>query len=209
MRYIFPRQFGLHNVFTSMVDSRETAMPFKDYTLRENDIHKSMCIALGAKVTDRAEVDRWKTRAPKRLRGHVFALVQKLRILNQRCSYVELLRHYCPVEVLRFFVYCVTLHLINSNRVYLCPQGRGGGTTHFSQTKTYVRLSQPSATRVAGLAHETNLQFNRRLAQTCHVPQRMFRHFVAPSFPESSRKDAGVTIITGASSCIGSTNSST
>ena len=28
------------------------------------------------------------------------ALVTKLRKLHKKCSYVELLRHYCPVEVL-------------------------------------------------------------------------------------------------------------
>jgi telomerase reverse transcriptase len=110
MRYIFPRQFGLHNVFTSKVDSRETAMPFKDYTLREKDIHNSMCTALGDKVTDGEETARWKMRTPKRLRGHVFALIQKLRILNQRCSYMEFLRHFCPVEVPQFSVDCVKVH---------------------------------------------------------------------------------------------------
>ncbi|KAF2259198.1 hypothetical protein CC78DRAFT_525270, partial [Lojkania enalia] len=42
MRYIFPRQFGLHNVFISQVDSRETSMQFKDYTLREREIQQTM-----------------------------------------------------------------------------------------------------------------------------------------------------------------------
>ena len=37
MKYIFPRQFGLHNVFTSPVDLRETVQPFKDYTLGTRD----------------------------------------------------------------------------------------------------------------------------------------------------------------------------
>ena len=99
MRYIFPRQYGLHNVFTSKVDPRETAMPLKDYTLREKEIHQSMCRDLGDKVNELDEVAKWKLRMPKRLRGDVAALVNKLRVLNQRCSYVELLRHYCPVEV--------------------------------------------------------------------------------------------------------------
>jgi telomerase reverse transcriptase len=99
MQYMFPRQFGLHNVFTSKVDPRETAMPFKDYTLREKDIHSSMCRELGGKATNAQAIDKWKLRIPKRLRGDVFALVRKLRTLNQRCSYMELLRHYCPVEV--------------------------------------------------------------------------------------------------------------
>ena len=100
MRYIFPCQFGLHNVFTSKVNPRECAMPFKDYTLREEDIHSSMCRELGDKATDAQEIAKWKQRLPKRLRGDVVKLIEKLRILNHRCSYTELLRHYCPVEVL-------------------------------------------------------------------------------------------------------------
>lgn len=99
MRYIFPRQFGLHNVFTSKVDARESAMPFKDYTLREKDIHTSMCRQLGDKATDAGQVAKWKLRVPRRLRDNVMKLIEKLRILNQRCSYTELLRHYCHIEV--------------------------------------------------------------------------------------------------------------
>ncbi|KAI1518837.1 telomerase reverse transcriptase [Pyrenophora tritici-repentis] len=98
MRYIFPRQFGLHNVFTSKVDFRETAMPFKDYTLREKEIHSTMCRELGKNATNPEHVARWKLRTPKRLRGDVMTLVEKLRVLNQRCSYMEMLRHYCPID---------------------------------------------------------------------------------------------------------------
>ncbi len=99
IKYMFPRQYGLHNVFTSKTDQRETAMPFKDYTLREKEIHQSMCRELGDKVHDAGQVARWKLRVPKRLRGEPVHLIEKLRILNQRCSYTEMLRHYCPVEV--------------------------------------------------------------------------------------------------------------
>lgn len=99
LRYIFPRQFGLHNVFTSTVDYGESAMPFKDYTLREQEIHHSMCRALGEKSTEPDAVDKWRRHVPKRLRGTTMELVEKMRILNKRCSYIELLRHYCPIEV--------------------------------------------------------------------------------------------------------------
>lgn len=74
-------------------------MPFKDYTLREKEIHTSMCRALGNRATNVTEMDKWKAHIPKRLRGATVALVDKLRILNHRCSYMELLRYYCPVEV--------------------------------------------------------------------------------------------------------------
>ncbi|ETS88050.1 hypothetical protein PFICI_01878 [Pestalotiopsis fici W106-1] len=83
MMYMFPRQFGLHNVFTSTVDRRETAQRLKDYTLREQEIN-----------TKFGEKD---VRIPKRLRGDAKDLVQKLQILHLRCSYSKLLQHYCPV----------------------------------------------------------------------------------------------------------------
>lgn len=99
MRYVFPRQFGLHNVFTSTVDPGESAMPFKDYTLREKEIHRTMTRELGEKYGDVQEANKWKQRIPKRLRGTALVLTDNMRTLNQRCSYMELLRHYCPVEV--------------------------------------------------------------------------------------------------------------
>jgi hypothetical protein len=99
MKYIFPRQFDLHNVFTSKVDSRETSMPFKDYTLREKEIQQLLLEQKAKKGATTERIEKWKSHLPKRLRGETVALVEKLRKLNQRCSYFELLRHYCPVEV--------------------------------------------------------------------------------------------------------------
>lgn len=74
-------------------------MPLKDYTLREKEIHQKMCKDLGGGINSADEVSKWKRRVPKRLRGDLASLVAKMRILNQRCSYTALLRHYCPVEV--------------------------------------------------------------------------------------------------------------
>ena len=108
IKYIFPRQYGLHNVFTSKVDSRETAMPLKDYTLREKEIHQHMCRELGDKINNTEEIAKWKLRVPKRLRGDLVRLIEKLRILNQRCSYTEMLRHYCPIEVCLYQVITVS-----------------------------------------------------------------------------------------------------
>ena len=96
MKYIFPRQFGLHNVFTSSVDSKETAHPFKDYTLREQEI---------ASVERRPELTGeshhvYPLRLPKRLRGPLPMLIARMLKLHSTCSYVELLKYYCPVEPL-------------------------------------------------------------------------------------------------------------
>ncbi|KAJ9663453.1 Telomerase reverse transcriptase [Coniosporium apollinis] len=99
MKYIFPRQSGLHNVFTSKVDYRDTAQPFKDYTLREQEIARvrhEQYVKSGA----REDVDSFKTNIPKRLRAQALELVGKLRALHQACSYTELLRYYCPVKTL-------------------------------------------------------------------------------------------------------------
>lgn len=89
MKYIFPRQFGLHNVFTSTTDSKETAQQFKDYTLREEEIARN--------DVPRTIADLSTSHLPKRLRGKPFKLLQRLQKLHIRCSYKQLLDYYCPV----------------------------------------------------------------------------------------------------------------
>lgn len=85
LKYIFPRQFGLHNVFTSSVDPTETVHQFKDYTFREQEIN-----AHPAKKS--------QTWVPRRLRGEALQLVRNLHRNHRRCSYSQLLRHYCPIQ---------------------------------------------------------------------------------------------------------------
>ena len=83
LKYIYPRQFGLHNVFTSKVDRDETTQPFKDYTFREQEITGQKKHSL--------------TWAPRRLRAKALRLVQKIHQNHRSCSYSQLLRHYCPL----------------------------------------------------------------------------------------------------------------
>ncbi|KAI2640394.1 hypothetical protein GGS26DRAFT_156610 [Hypomontagnella submonticulosa] len=90
MMYIFPRQFGLHNVFTSKVDFKETSQRLKDYTLREEEIFEKF---------GRLNEPTTKVQIPKRLRGNATELVRKIQTLHQRCSYSKLLQHYCPVSL--------------------------------------------------------------------------------------------------------------
>ena len=92
MKYVFPRQFGLHNVFTSVVDRRETAQPFKDYTMREEEIERE---AVKAEAAGRPR----RHKLPKRLRRAPFDLVARWQRRHARCAYTELLRYYCPVNV--------------------------------------------------------------------------------------------------------------
>jgi hypothetical protein len=86
MMYLFPRQFGLHNVFTSKVNRQETVQPFKDYTSRKDEINKKYPCVLDAKI-------------PRRLRGNAARLVRKLQIQHSRCPYKSLLQYYCPVSL--------------------------------------------------------------------------------------------------------------
>ncbi|KAJ0340753.1 hypothetical protein COL922a_003128 [Colletotrichum nupharicola] len=85
MMYVFPRQFGLHNVFNSKVDHLKTAQKLPDYTLREEEINSLF--------------KDQKIRTPKRLRGDVKRLVEHLQSLHGRCAYAELLRHHCPSAI--------------------------------------------------------------------------------------------------------------
>ncbi|KAG8525371.1 uncharacterized protein KY384_009015 [Bacidia gigantensis] len=90
MQYVFPRQFGLHNVFTSKTDRNETTQPFKDYTLREEEIRRHES---GIQTSiSRNGIPK----VPKRLRGDAYRLVQRMQKLSSLCAYTELLRHYCP-----------------------------------------------------------------------------------------------------------------
>lgn len=107
-KYMFPKQFGLHNVFTSTVDSRETSQAFKDYTLREKEI------------TDMLQKSkRNSTWLPKRLRDGPMKLIEDMRRRHSKLGYVELLRNHCPtrdgvtpVRMVARFVQSVVLHLI-------------------------------------------------------------------------------------------------
>ncbi|KAG7118581.1 Telomerase reverse transcriptase like protein [Verticillium longisporum] len=72
LMYVFPRQFGLHNVFSSEVDRRQTTQKFQDYTLREDEI-KSLYPQSGRSGTDKPKS------LPKRLRGEVVRLIQRLQ----------------------------------------------------------------------------------------------------------------------------------
>ncbi|OWP01965.1 telomerase reverse transcriptase [Marssonina coronariae] len=84
MMYIFPRQFGLHNVFTSNVDPLQTVQPFQDYTLREDEMN-TIFRSRGPRI-------------PRRLRGKATELVRKLQVQHKRCPYKLLLEHYCPID---------------------------------------------------------------------------------------------------------------
>ena len=90
----------MHNVFTCTVDSKESIQPFKDYTLREQEIAQLERQKL-QKGSAEASSIAVRHRVPKRLRGEALDLVRKLQRLHSRCSYHDLLKHYCPAKVSR------------------------------------------------------------------------------------------------------------
>lgn len=88
LMYMFPQNFGLHNVFTCYPNSPVTTQNIYDYTFREDEInfkHPHPEITL---------------KIPKRLRGKVLDLIKKMRLLHKRCPYKKLLDYYCPVSFL-------------------------------------------------------------------------------------------------------------
>ncbi|KAH8675688.1 hypothetical protein BX600DRAFT_181772 [Xylariales sp. PMI_506] len=93
MMYMFPRQFDMHNAFTSKVDYTETTQRLKDYTLREQEIvHKFGHLDGQSRLP----------KIPKRLRGDTKSLLQRLQILHSHCSYAGLVQYYCPVASIFF-----------------------------------------------------------------------------------------------------------
>ncbi|KAF8252775.1 hypothetical protein K440DRAFT_360376 [Wilcoxina mikolae CBS 423.85] len=88
LMYLFPRQYGLHNVFTSEVNRQETTQPFQDYTLREQEIQASIKKRQGKEPP-----------VPRRLKGNILALVMQMQKLHQKCSYHALVKYYCPTPL--------------------------------------------------------------------------------------------------------------
>ncbi|KAK5108265.1 hypothetical protein LTR62_008649 [Meristemomyces frigidus] len=96
-KYMFPRQFGLHNVFDSRTDPLETAQPFNDYTLRDREIATAGVLAWRERYPDvTPRVQNKPMSVPKRLRGAAVELVRRLRKKHLICPYYALLQHYCP-----------------------------------------------------------------------------------------------------------------
>lgn len=96
MKYVFPAQFGLHNVLNSTVSRKETAHAFEDYTLRETEILRTCRSERRRTVEGDDNADSRPRALPKRLRGTAKALVGQLRNRHARCAYTALLDHYCP-----------------------------------------------------------------------------------------------------------------
>lgn len=99
MKYIFPRQFHLHNVFTSIVDKGDTTQKFKDYTLRELEIAQlSLANSVRKERNKKLGVSKLPS-IPRRLRGEAYGLVRRMQKQHYGCAYKKLLDYYCPTPV--------------------------------------------------------------------------------------------------------------
>ncbi|KAF4999266.1 hypothetical protein FDECE_11560 [Fusarium decemcellulare] len=73
----------------TLVDTSKTAQKFQDYTLREEEIAPVFQPKTGQTAVQTPKI-------PKRLRGDAEQLVERLQVRHGRCSYIELLKYYCP-----------------------------------------------------------------------------------------------------------------
>ncbi|TNY20668.1 hypothetical protein DMC30DRAFT_438579, partial [Rhodotorula diobovata] len=94
-KYIFPRQFGLHNVFTSE-KARSSFEIMPDYLDREVEIKARHSLSLCSEARWLMKLGSIKT--PLRLKP-VLPLLDRLATLNARCTYRKLLDRRCPSKV--------------------------------------------------------------------------------------------------------------
>ena len=105
MNYIFPRQFGLQNVFSSTAASNGNTNYLTNAIFREKEISQLIekeQLRRPAPKGDQAHADHEEaahTRLPKRLRGQALELIRRLRVRHSKCRYRQLLDYYCPAEV--------------------------------------------------------------------------------------------------------------
>lgn len=100
MKYIFPRQFGLQNVFSGSLDGGDNQ--FRSDKSREEEIaalgNTARLRRLQNEDDKRCEDGDAKAdlKLPKRLRGQALDLTRRLRTNHSQCAYAKLLQYYCP-----------------------------------------------------------------------------------------------------------------
>lgn len=85
--HLFPRQFGLQNVFSP--PTGQVPLALRNFVAREKEI----VAKFGGNKTQDKEL---KVPVPKRLRGTPLDLVEKMRTLHRKCVYPALFKYYCP-----------------------------------------------------------------------------------------------------------------
>ncbi|CCU74861.1 telomerase reverse transcriptase [Blumeria hordei DH14] len=85
LMFIFPRQFGLHNIFSSGRDNSQSIQSCCHDKIREKEIKDKFPSQNSIKI-------------PKRLRGKPIALTERMLALHKKCSYRKLVEYYCPAS---------------------------------------------------------------------------------------------------------------
>ncbi|RSL70645.1 hypothetical protein CEP53_001789 [Fusarium sp. AF-6] len=148
MMYMFPRQFGLHNVFTSQVDFSKTSQKFQDYTLREEEIAPAFQPKSGQTGIQMPKI-------PKRLRGDLEQLVERLQTRHGRCSYIELLRHHCH-----------------------CVFDRPHRTRRSKTEKDFISSHKPKQSQLISTASRRRRAFSQK------PPEKVFPDTQVPALPK-------------------------
>ncbi|ERS98417.1 hypothetical protein HMPREF1624_05201 [Sporothrix schenckii ATCC 58251] len=87
--HIFPKQFGLQNIFTSATDGGKLPRSLHHVFAREEEIVAKF-------GEEKLQEYNFQVPTPKRLRGTLLGLVEKMQTLHRKCSYAALLQYYCP-----------------------------------------------------------------------------------------------------------------
>jgi hypothetical protein len=95
MKRMFPKQYGLENVFSPTQISSGSI----SYATLSSGVFK-----LGASKARKKAAGTWRLRAMR-------TLVEEMLVLNQMCRFKALLRYYCPAEVRLFF--CLGLTVVS------------------------------------------------------------------------------------------------
>jgi telomerase reverse transcriptase len=169
MQYIFPKQYGLHNVLTTTADPKRVSQLYQDYASREEEIRTKIWTLKRRPAATLSSRDHpAQLPLPNRLKGKPLALVAKFQRLHSRCSYTELLRYYCPVQKDAF------LHRTSSQQDRL-------GFMEFAMPATCVSaFCRAVITRAVPLESwgHTEIAFQNRASVLRHVDQfvRLRRH---------------------------------
>ncbi|PWY77241.1 hypothetical protein BO94DRAFT_472976 [Aspergillus sclerotioniger CBS 115572] len=97
LKYVFPKQFGLHNIFSSLSCGQDM-QSCKDYASREEEIANAEKQRQARSKRIQAGECGSLIKIPKRLQGQTIELGQQLQNRNKHCSYPHLLNYYCPSE---------------------------------------------------------------------------------------------------------------
>ncbi|PVF99810.1 hypothetical protein CPB86DRAFT_702703, partial [Serendipita vermifera] len=113
-KYMFPRQYGLHNVFTC--PRIRGAWPFRDYAVRDEEIKR-----------------RGPVKTPQRLKK-ILPLIRELSYRHRHTDYYAILQRECPSKVCTLS----TFNELELRRVHVAQSRRENGLLCYPGTYIYA-----------------------------------------------------------------------